>query len=26
MRPTVLHIDKQYCDIYCFDRKRQSKL
>jgi len=22
MRPTVLHIDKQYCDIYCFDRKR----
>jgi len=25
MRPTLLHIDKQYCDIYCFNRKRQSK-
>jgi len=22
MRPTVLHIGKQYCDIYCFDWKR----
>jgi len=25
MRPTVLHIDKQYCDIYCLDQKRQCK-